>query len=1077
MRPLYYINKPYEDIARSVPARIRQKIIMKQTTLLIFILSITTLAEPVLQLSVPEAGGYLISREKAQSYAENAAHERYGICALGEPWEYSDVFGTRIAYMFPVKFMAKRFNPPATSDGWNEGYGQILISAKSYLCPLLETSRAAPPELTQQNMLIEIIRRELGAGEVRLDRIYYMPYGLRAFQFTEGGERYLIDPFTLVTLTGSQFDEFVESLRNPKNAIGHRNSLADLNDRWAKALTDTFESHFIDGYEQVPYFDWEYGCGPTASTMLLGYYENYHNVGRFITGYYTHSDHKFAWMNYHVPDLHPIVAGCAGTDTTYYPPYDYSYGGSPWTGQLEAIGEVTRRKGLPFEVRRVPNESVAFDTVKAELDSSRPVVWSVCWRTPIGNSCHGMTAVGYSEMEHIFLHNTWYRELDDRWTWDSCSIVGYSSYTEEEFTFGELFYKSATLAKPTGTLDARDITLLAPCPGSGLPEEPYWNEPGDLPEYAPGGDLTISWAGADTSLPLIIQLSTNDGISFFEIGFIPYPEAEDSFVWAIPGTLSTNGARARVLQFEDGLVISGDGSYSPFVIGTADSCAMIDAMERNYLSELPLHFTKYPLEVNCTFHNDDDVDWFSFFASPFDSLVFVIGDPASPVVTILDDDFDTVYSCDGAGSNVAFDWMPESPGMHYIVLHKNSLSPPSGCYSIYINLLATIDTTGCLTADSFETDNPFENATLLDITDELQAQRHTLFPINEKDYYKFYLDSNETFWVKTITPQPLQILIKLFDYSESFVLSGVNGLQFRAHEPDTYYILLREYIAAPEERPRCYDIFYKHDYYVCPLRYHIPVSDTAVVGRFYSFVPNFIWNYYYPDAAPEYEFCDYPLWMTAADTVISGIPPVADTVYYFSVTVPVEDLPDDTVSVGVYVRDCPCIADTVLDSVDWGEHYVFRPALDGASLILAPHAWLSCDGDSIFGTVPDGIEDASFQWVAYTPYCVDTQVLILYCAETGVAETEVPDIFALEPLHPNPTNSSALVTFATPVEGEAIIKLIDITGRQIEEKRLQILTPGWHRVTLNLDGLSSGVYLVKASFAGEARYRKLTLIK
>ena len=1060
-------------------------------------------------LVVDAHGDYCIGLKQARMKAESVAQKEFGICALGEPFEYSDPFGSRVAYMFPVKLNSQTYYPPQdnwqeknlpqgrprrkivgtrhavslpgvlrglSGEDWKDGYGRILISAKSYLTPVLEICAAAPHELSRVDKLREIIGREQGLSEPVLDRIYYMPFGLRLFRFTDNDRSFLIDPFTLDVISAEEFDEFVEMLRNPENAIDERKSPEQFVNRWSLIPDETMDDYLIPGYEYVPYYDWEYGCSATAGAMLFGYYENFCGIGRLVTKFFAHNDHKYAEINYHVADLQQHVAGCMGTDTVYIPPYDNYYGGTSWGAIERGFLRIAEEMEIDFSVTSYPTAS--YTDLTSYLSMGYPTLISLCWERPTRAACHSMLAVGYGSGEQLFLHNTWDNLLDERWSWNHCTIVGYDSYTETNYTFGELFHRCVDMAFPTSVIETHDLTLLSPCHGSGLDVEPYAGDPGYMPEYSHGDEMSITWFGADTLLPLIIQLSTDDGVTFEELGFVPFPDSIGEYIWSIPADFLVNTGRIRILQFDDGFPVSADGSFRSFSIGPMDGCFLPDAYENGDTKETASWIGSQTFYTTCTFHRDDDVDWFGFFGAPHQSFNFSIGSLASPVVTLMRDNLDTIYHEDGCGDVVNFDWTPDAPDIYYLAFHRSDSTPDEGCYLINISYEIN-DSISCFAPDDYENDDISIYATTLELSDNMQMQRHTIYPVDEYDYYRIYLEAGENFWISTSTSEDVQLQATLynsfFEY-ENFSTSayGYNFLlQHSAIETDTYYLEVYCDTSPPVTRQLCYDIYYRRDLRRFELQ--VPSLDTAVVGRFYSFMPYFR---YETEEFP-YEFYNYPDWMTVDDTIINGIPPIGDTTYHFSIRLDYGvgfEAYTESATVALYVWDCPDLADEFIDTVAWGEFYVLHPELPNAHLLLLESSWLTCD-DSIYGIVPDSLAIFYFYLISYTPLCSDTQIVTLYGYDSGISESKIPKSFSLDSPQPNPTNATVKISYSLPSAGTVTMSIIDVSGRLMIGKVFHASHAGYFTKTLNLSEFTSGIYMLKLSFNGEDRYRKLTLVK
>ncbi len=100
---------------------------------------------------------------------------------------------------------------------------------------------------------------------------------------------------------------------------------------------------------------------------------------------------------------------------------------------------------------------------------------------------------------------------------------------------------------------------------------------------------------------------------------------------------------------------------------------------------------------------------------------------------------------------------------------------------------------------------------------------------------------------------------------------------------------------------------------------------------------------------------------------------------------------------------------------------------------------------------------------------------------TQTAEVEVgsaPKAFTLSQNYPNPFNPSTTIAFTLPQDGKALLKVYDLTGRDVvtlfdaEAKAGQTL-----RVRFNASGLSTGVYFVRLTFGGKQLQQKIALLK
>jgi hypothetical protein len=93
------------------------------------------------------------------------------------------------------------------------------------------------------------------------------------------------------------------------------------------------------------------------------------------------------------------------------------------------------------------------------------------------------------------------------------------------------------------------------------------------------------------------------------------------------------------------------------------------------------------------------------------------------------------------------------------------------------------------------------------------------------------------------------------------------------------------------------------------------------------------------------------------------------------------------------------------------------------------------------------------------------------------AEGEVPGVYVLEPNYPNPFNPTTSIRFSLPQAGSVTLRVFDMLGRQITTLVDDALPAGWHSVTWDAHGASSGIYLYHLQAGSFQASRRMTLIK
>jgi hypothetical protein len=75
--------------------------------------------------------------------------------------------------------------------------------------------------------------------------------------------------------------------------------------------------------------------------------------------------------------------------------------------------------------------------------------------------------------------------------------------------------------------------------------------------------------------------------------------------------------------------------------------------------------------------------------------------------------------------------------------------------------------------------------------------------------------------------------------------------------------------------------------------------------------------------------------------------------------------------------------------------------------------------------------------------------------------------FIIEQNYPNPFNSQTVIEYTLPRAGFVIVKLFDITGREVKTISEEMRNEGKHSFVLDIKGLASGVYFYRVTFMFE----------
>ncbi|MCU0411922.1 MAG: T9SS type A sorting domain-containing protein, partial [Bacteroidetes bacterium] len=97
---------------------------------------------------------------------------------------------------------------------------------------------------------------------------------------------------------------------------------------------------------------------------------------------------------------------------------------------------------------------------------------------------------------------------------------------------------------------------------------------------------------------------------------------------------------------------------------------------------------------------------------------------------------------------------------------------------------------------------------------------------------------------------------------------------------------------------------------------------------------------------------------------------------------------------------------------------------------------------------------------------------------TGIEEGNgVPATFMLGQNYPNPFNPATSIRFGLDKPGFTAVRVYDMLGRLVTTLAEGMMAPGFHTVTWNADGASSGLYFYTLQSGEKMQTRKMLLMK
>lgn len=144
------------------------------------------------------------------------------------------------------------------------------------------------------------------------------------------------------------------------------------------------------------------------------------------------------------------------------------------------------------------------------------------------------------------------------------------------------------------------------------------------------------------------------------------------------------------------------------------------------------------------------------------------------------------------------------------------------------------------------------------------------------------------------------------------------------------------------------------------------------------------------------------------------------------------------------------------------------PEIDSVQIDILVGAWVYLAGPSFPPTDLSG--GASGQLTFSTKLPIKSAVY------ASIEDEIQKDVFAVYSNTPNPANESTRINFSTITNGNAVITMMDATGRIISSTEIGT-TIGFNSYELNTSGLATGTYLYSVTHGGKTITKRMIVAK
>lgn len=441
--------------------------------------------------------------------------------SIGKPFPQKDELFNQIE---SFRTQGDKYNQWGGDD-----FGRILISARSNMPVLLEYSQCLSAEFALAGKLNTLTDQAFGNEKVVQERIYYLNHFNTWHERSANGKKLYI----CTSPTGGILNE--PDFLGKKNSSGHFCETGDFKDQWETykngylLLTET--DKYISYYDCMPFYDWSYGCSPTAAAMLLAWYDNRSmhvsaKYSNFVGWHYQRWDALENETDYNVSNLQRSLALAMSTDTLT---------GNSQQSDIDNGIEYVANDLRDYDFEAVNRYTFMWTRLKNDIDDGKPLIVSI--------PGHSTTGVGYNDATDMAItHYT--HDPPDHLVWVNKSSI------------------DMICRVSAGGQKGKAIKLLTPI------GDPRYNSNGQGEVYSAGNWAEIKWE-SDWSVGSWVDLyySTDGGHS---ANLIVEETANDgSYNWLIPAGISSTSCRVMAYLHTPEMepyFAGADGSWGNFII-------------------------------------------------------------------------------------------------------------------------------------------------------------------------------------------------------------------------------------------------------------------------------------------------------------------------------------------------------------------------------------------------------------------------------------------------------------------------------------------------------------------------------
>jgi len=411
-------------------------------------------------------------------------------------------------------------------------FGRILIGARANMPVLLEYSKCLSAEYALGNKLNQLINEAFQGKNASNGKIYYLNHFNTWHQvISENTTKYVCTSPTGGILDTIHFYEkkaqseiFCETGDFSKLWNSYKNGF----------VAPTDGDKYIPYHECMPFYDWSFGCSPTAAAMLFAWYD-YRSLfvtskyPYFVGWHYQRFDNVENETDYNVCNLQLDLALAMSTDTMTGSTQSYNIDdGMSWVAN--------HQRGYNFDI--VNRYTLLWTRLTDDIDAGKPLIVSIPGHSTTGVGYNGSTDMAITHYTHDPPnHLVWVSR------WDIDMITRVSSGGQKG--------SAIQLTRPVG--------------------DQLYNHNGNGEVYSAGNYAEITWLSDYVPGSWVDLLYSTDGGHSFET-IVSGTENDGLYNWLIPAGISSTSCRVianlRTPDMEP-YIAGADGSRGNFIINNA----------------------------------------------------------------------------------------------------------------------------------------------------------------------------------------------------------------------------------------------------------------------------------------------------------------------------------------------------------------------------------------------------------------------------------------------------------------------------------------------------------------------------